>query len=768
MGRSDAATSSTIVAHDVGSGFNSTLPDSIFATSRRSLISESKCHALTWTVVSCFSWSVVRGPGNFINKVPVNSGGSKGHADPFNVSVQTRKDPRCLKCHSGLGFLNRIGATSPSGKRIVATFPTISEVATSDPGISCQVCHSGHVGYSAVGYDSKRRWANGREVGCGDCHNWQFEMLDQPVQYETIAGVEYARASANTRTRHPQREMFTGGTGGEDGIGGMWGVVPSGKFMPGTECQDCHMPRTHREGMPANDDGNKEATRMSHRFHIVEPGEAVTWKLRPGGESCIASCHKKDSANFTRAEMQTWIDENRSKVASASDAATGALGATAVALGLVKWTDLLGAQPATGAASALSADVWAMLQHAAQNADFVINDGSGGIHNPTYALAGLSKALTWANSAGAVLDASIAPGPVSGEGVAVSGSLLSGTGKVIAGAQVTLEMSSDGGTTWSGVSTFTPNAATGAFSANTGRIVGSRIYRCGFVPSKGVVYRSLVMPVNVPVTTASFLPVTAPDGWLAAPIVTVTLDATPNSLTFYSLSGSTTAPQSIYTGPISVIAQGATTLTFWSTDAQGIEAANSVRIRLDTTAPVVSANAVADYLNSATVKVWATDTGSGISKLEYALDGAPLVTASDTWASVSTAKLGLHALLVRATDASGKITSRTWAFTVRAQPKITVSPTGGSYTVAVNKTLTLKATLSTQSGTRIVGKTVQLQRSTNATSWSKYTTRTTDGSGIVSFTIKPTRSGTVYWRWYSPSTNSYRAVTGSKVRVVTP
>jgi hypothetical protein len=353
-----------------------------------------------------------------VNKVPVTSSAApKGHADPFNDYIKNGTDTKCLKCHSGLGFLNRIGALSPSGKRIVATFPTISEVATSDPGISCQVCHSGHVGYAEEGYDSKRRWANGREVGCGDCHNWQFELMDQAVQYETLGGEEYSRPALNAVSRHPQREMFTGGEGGEYGIGGMWGVAPTG------------------------DDGNKEATRMSHRFHIVEPGEAVTWKLRPNGESCNASCHKEDAADYTRAEMQTWLDQKRSEVKVASDAATGALSATASGLGLASWTDFLVAKPAAGSASALSAGTWAMLQHAAQNVDFVIADGSGGVHNPTYALAGLAKATMWAQSADAAIDAKLASGPVNGLGSTITGTLKSGSGAVIPGAQVTLEVS---------------------------------------------------------------------------------------------------------------------------------------------------------------------------------------------------------------------------------------------------------------------------------------------------------------------------------------
>ncbi len=258
-----------------------------------------------------------------VNKVPSGYGGDHGHADPVNEAVKTYAaggNTKCLKCHSGLGFLNRIDAKAPTGTRIVPTFPTMSIVATADPGISCQVCHTGHVGMGEHGgYDSMRRWGNGKEVSCGDCHNWQFEMLDQAVQYETIGGVEYSRPAANTKSRHPQREMVTGGHGGEDGLGGLWGVAPMGTAMPDTTCKDCHMPRTHKEGMPANDDGTRVGTRMSHRFHVVEPGDAAALEAASRTATRAPSdCHKEEAAEYSRADMQAWIDQKQAAVASAS------------------------------------------------------------------------------------------------------------------------------------------------------------------------------------------------------------------------------------------------------------------------------------------------------------------------------------------------------------------------------------------------------------------------------------------------------------------
>ena len=704
-----------------------------------------------------------------VNKVPSTYGGDRGHADPVNSKVQSNNDPKCLKCHSGSGFLNRIGAKSPSGKRIIATFPTIQNAATSDPGISCQVCHTGHVEYAAKGpgYDLIRRWADGRLVDCGDCHNWQFEMLDQPVQYETIAGVEYSRASLNSSTRHPQREMFTGGSGGEEGNGGMWGVAPAGKFMPDTECKDCHMPRTSREGMPAADDGSAEATRMSHRFHTVLPGDAARWKLRPNGDSCVTTCHTKDTAAYTRADRQTWIDETTSEVELASDSATKTLGAVASGLGLSKWTGLLKVQPTSGAAAAFSAGTWAMLQHSAQNAEFVIQDGSSGLHNKDYALAGLRKAILWASSATASLEATFGTGTAAGSGMTVSGKLLGVGGAPIPGANVALEMSTDGGTAWSVVTTAAPNPASGAFGLPTGRIVGSRLYRVSFAPSQGVTYRSSVMAANVPVTVAAYLPATAPDGWMNAPLATVTLRATPGSIICYTLSGATTLPQSVYTGPLAITAEGPTTLTYWSVNAQGVEAQTSVLLRLDRLVPTVLSDAVAGYTDRATVRAWTTDSGSGVAKLEYSLDKTAFRTVSGAWASVTTTKRGAHTIQVRSTDTSGKVTARTWAFKLRAQTKIAVSPKRSSYSVARRHAITVNATLRTRSGSRVARKAIYLQKSANGRTWRRVATRVTNASGSVSYRIAPVRKGTVYWRWHVPVNDSYRSVTSARLRVVT-
>jgi hypothetical protein len=705
-----------------------------------------------------------------VNKVPSPYGGDKGHADPVNEIVKTYAaggETRCLKCHSGLGFLNRIDAKAPTGTRIVPTFPTMSVVTTADPGISCQVCHTGHVGMGEQGgYDSMRRWGNGKEVSCGDCHNWQFEALGQAVQYETIAGVEYTRPAANSNSRHAQREMMTGGHGGEDGLGGLWGVAPMDTAMPDTECKDCHMPRTHKEGMPADDSGTRVGTRMSHRFHIVEPGEAKTWKLRPNGDSCALDCHKEEAAEYSRDDMQNWIDQKRAVVANASSAATGALDAVAVDLGLTDWNSFLSAQPGAGDASALSASRWAMLQHAAQNVDFVVGDGSGGLHNPDYALAGLAKARLWAASTDVTLDATLGAGPALGYGMTVTGTLLDGFGAAIPGAEVSLEMSTDSGATWSLVKSGKPNAS-GAFSLPTGGIVGDRTFRVRFAPSAGVEYISALMPVKVPVTTATVIPAGATSGWLSVPSVQVTMSATSGSLTYYTLTGATVRAQTLYTGTIDVTAEGKTTVTFWSTDGNGTEAAQTLPVMIDREAPSISSDLAAVYANKAVVHAWATDGGTGVDSMRYVFEtvGTDIDDSSFTF---ETYKLGKNDLVVSAKDNIGKTGTKTLSVWVKATPSLTMSPAG---TKTIARKRSVKFSTRATRGKDGAGNDIMFtDRPLVMQRWSgkKWYTWTTlsSGSGTASWTRKFTTKGTSYWRWAVPADDYSYSAYSKAVKVV--
>ena len=695
-----------------------------------------------------------------------------GHTAPTNTHVT---DKKCLGCHSGLGFLSRIGATNATGAKIVTDTPEVADSANNAVGISCQVCHNGHVSYNEYGgYDLMRTWGPstsraGDTVGCPDCHNWQFETLGQALQSETIGEVTYDRPAVNARVSHPQREMLRGGYGGDSGNAGLWGVEAMGPEMGSTSCEDCHMPRTSKEGVPANDDGSPTATRMSHRFHVVLPGDAKKWNLRKNGDSCLADCHQDEASSWTRDDFQAWIDGVQTKVGTASDEATGALGAEATELGLSAWSKFIAVQPTSPSpAAGLTAAEWTMLQRAAQNAQFVTGDSSKGVHNAAYAVAGIEKANYWAASFDpASFTISVADGyRDGGAGVEVAGSLRGHDGSIIEGARVTLEASTDGGATWE--TRGSVDASATSFSAPSGQIVGDTVLRFAFAPAEGVTYYTENATVSVPKTTLTVDPVSACMGWLDAPTVGATLEVAPaGSITFYALSGAQVSAPSIYSGPFAVTAEGATTITYWSVNADGAEAIGTAVVKLDCSAPTVASNAKALYADSASVVVTGSDVVSPIMAVQYSLDGGSWVEVVGGTATVTTSVLGNHTLKVRAVDsASHTSAERTYAFAVRNTPKLAKSPNVSSITKRLKQTQTFAVTV--RRGTSaLAGKYMYLERSTNGRTWTRIATLKTGGTGVASKAVKFTARGTTYWRWTCPNDAHYNLVrtTNTKVTV---
>lgn len=700
-----------------------------------------------------------------VNKVPSEHGGNYGHADPVNGTVQTfagAGETKCLRCHSGLGFLNRIDAKSPSGTRIVPTFPTLSTVTKDDPGISCMVCHTGHVQYAeGGGYDSMRRWGNGRSVQCTDCHNWQFEQLEQAVQYEIIDGVSYSRPAAGAKSRHAQREMVSGGKGGDDGLGGLWGVAPMEETMPGAECKDCHMPRTHKEGMPANDTGSKTGTRMSHRFHVVLPGDAERWKLRPNGDSCAASCHNEDAASYTRADFQSWIEQKREAVASASSEATTVLDDVAAGLGLTDWNSFIAAQPVGGPASGLNAATWAMLQHAAQNVDMVAGDGSGGIHNVEYALAGLEKAKLWAQSANGTLSATLSSPIATGEGMTVNGSLLGAGGAPIDDAEVVLETSTDS-STWTLVAAAQPDAS-GHFSIPTGLVVGNRWYRVRFSPSEGVEYQSSPMHVAVPVTSATLTPAAANVSWQNIASATVTMSATPGATTLYTLSGATFKAPTVYSGPISITAEGRTEVRFWSTDSNGTEAPQTLQVLIDRAAPRLATDVKVRYSEKAVVRVWAADSGAGVTRIVCTFRGVTRTVYGSNF-TLTTRALGKSTLSLRAYDRAGRSAAKAVTVWVRTTPTFAVSPSTTRY-IRAGASVSFAATVKSAGGAYLAGEPVALQR-WNGSGWTTVAIRVTSATGRVSKAVTFGSKGTKWYRWRVAASTRCNAEEGQLMKVV--
>ncbi|MEV7629938.1 ThuA domain-containing protein [Actinoplanes sp. NPDC089786] len=160
---------------------------------------------------------------------------------------------------------------------------------------------------------------------------------------------------------------------------------------------------------------------------------------------------------------------------------------------------------------------------------------------------------------------------------------------------------------------------------------------------------------TAPVTSAA-VSGTPVGGWHTGP-VTVTLTATDAggvAGTEYQLDGATA--WTAYTAPIAVSGDGTHEVRFRSTDEAGnVEAAKSVAVRIDGTAPVTTAqfapaNDNGWHNGAVPITLTAADAGSGVGKLEWSLDGGGWTAYT---APVDVAGDGQHELLYRATDKAG-------------------------------------------------------------------------------------------------------------------
>ncbi|MEE6260404.1 ThuA domain-containing protein [Plantactinospora sonchi] len=164
-----------------------------------------------------------------------------------------------------------------------------------------------------------------------------------------------------------------------------------------------------------------------------------------------------------------------------------------------------------------------------------------------------------------------------------------------------------------------------------------------------------------PVTTAS-VSGTPTAGWYTGP-VTVTLSASDNNGGSgvagieYQLDGATGWTR--YTEPVAVSGDGDHEVRFRATDEAGnVEETKSVPVRIDATAPVSSASFAPPtddgWHGDGTVPVTltSTDAGSGVTRLEWSLDGGAWTAYTEP---VNVTGDGQHELLYRATDAAGNV-----------------------------------------------------------------------------------------------------------------
>ncbi len=311
----------------------------------------------------------------------------------------------CYKCHTGEGYLQSKG--SGLAADLVLTKDNVGKM-----GQECATCHNGHpsgVGAADVVRDPDKageRSAKGLSVDnasiCEDCHNWQVEVTGQKPNPAPMADL-----TAHGSPSHPQRETLHGRSA-------MMDVAQGTEFMPGAECEDCHMPKT-----------NKAATRVSHGMKPMLPGDAERWNGMAGaayqGEDSCTGCHPSQSRSELQAEVDEWQEAAEARAAKVAAAIEKAKTKS-------EFSATNTAKPG-----------YVLVGRATWNYKVFENDASEGVHNPPYIMAGLVKAEQMAKSVGGRFMHAAAKTPVDkGANAHVVGRIVNGNNSAAAGAKVQL------------------------------------------------------------------------------------------------------------------------------------------------------------------------------------------------------------------------------------------------------------------------------------------------------------------------------------------
>ncbi|MDZ4170261.1 MAG: ammonia-forming cytochrome c nitrite reductase subunit c552 [Coriobacteriia bacterium] len=322
----------------------------------------------------------------------------------------------CLPCHSGEGFLQSIGygADGPNDIGLHR-----SSIASDTLNIECGVCHAVH---PKSGTSTKLRLE--ADELCMKCH---------------VQGTAEIRSGK-----------------------GLLGVSDTGKWMPGAECYECHMPRTA---------GNR-----SHRLKIMMPGDAAKWEDQfdePGDVDSCSPCHHGQTLEELQEEIDTWQEATEARVARAESA--------------------IAAAKKRRAASTTAGKT--LLSAANKNVSLVKGDGSNGVHNYPYATAGLAKASVYAKGVGARFTAFGSTGYAGGGRTSlVFGTLKFGDGSGAKGETIAIEAAPAGTSRWAVVGSTT--AGDGGSFAYAVKPVRSTSYRARWAPRPLAIVRSNVTTVR--------------------------------------------------------------------------------------------------------------------------------------------------------------------------------------------------------------------------------------------------------------------------------
>jgi hypothetical protein len=210
--------------------------------------------------------------------------------------------------------------------------------------------------------------------------------------------------------------------------------------------------------------------------------------------------------------------------------------------------------------------------------------------------------------------------------------------------------------------------------------VGSHTIEFWSVDAAGNIeaHKTASFTVTAPVPVDTTAPVTTSNAVAAyVSSAAITLSATDAgsgvAATYYKLDGGA----QVAGKSIAVTTIGSHTIEFWSVDVAGnIEAHHTASftvtapVPVDVTAPVTASNAAATYVSSASIKLTATDAGSGVAATYYILDGAAQVAGT----SINVTAIGAHTLEFWSVDVAGNIEMHnTAAFTVTAPVPVDVT-----------------------------------------------------------------------------------------------
>jgi hypothetical protein len=259
-----------------------------------------------------------------------------------------------------------------------------------------------------------------------------------------------------------------------------------------------------------------------------------------------------------------------------------------------------------------------------------------------------------------------------------------------------------------------------------------------------------------PTISVSNNPVTPASGWYKGSDA-VTLTATDPGgsnasgiyKTYYAInsfcSSTSLGSCSVYTGPITISAQGYNYIWYFTEDYAGNFSTETYEyVDIDTTPPVTTATlggtqASGKYVSDVQVTLTATDNLSGVAHTYYTLDGGSQLTYS---APFTVTAVGSHTLKFWAVDVAGNVEATlTTPFTIAGFPATMSSPVSGKVLGATNQVFDWTAGTEATEYYLDLGTTAPGSSNLYASGWQTATSATV--------TSLPAKAVTVYARLYS-------------------